>query len=102
MKLTGSRCRCPVCGEGFNSASVFDRHRRGGFAHGSATRRCMSGAEMTARGWSRNSAGFWIVETRGERASRAAASRLRATIGAEGYRDSVPDAKSAPAVEATA
>jgi hypothetical protein len=63
-RLTGSRCRCPTCGEYFNSTSVFDRHRVGLWRDQGIHRRCLSGDEMTARGWSLNAKGFWIERQR--------------------------------------
>lgn len=86
MRLIGNRCRCAACGEGFNSVSVFDRHRVGTWGNGSAARQCLTPAAMAERGWSRNPAGFWIMETRAQRAARAVASRAGAAIGAEAGR----------------
>ena len=63
-KLTGARCRCSACGERFNATSTFDAHRIGGYE----ARRCLTCAEMTARGWLRNSAGFWITGAKPPRA----------------------------------
>lgn len=57
IRLTGARCKCSACGEYFNSASVFDKHRVGSYERG---RRCLSASEMLARSWIRNAAGFWI------------------------------------------
>lgn len=79
MRLTGSRCRCTACGDCFNSVSVFDRHRVS-TRFGEPSRRCLAAAEMAARGWSRNAAGFWIAETRSERATRSVASHVKAAI----------------------
>jgi len=58
MKLTGSRCQCSACGEYFNRPSLFDRHRAGSYQP--LARRCLSPDEMRAKGWRKNSAGFWI------------------------------------------
>ena len=60
-RLTGNRCQCPTCGEYFNGVQPFDKHRAGKYAKPGqqSTRRCLSVAEMTARGWMRNPAGFW-------------------------------------------
>lgn len=70
-KLTGNRCECAACGDRFNSTSTFDRHRTG--AHGTPTgRRCLTAAELTALGWSKNARGFWI-----ERAMRRDAATVR-------------------------
>jgi len=65
--LTGNRCQCTACGDFFNSTSTFDRHRTGRFDV-PGDRRCLSADELIARGWSRNTAGFWI-----ERAMRSTA-----------------------------
>ncbi len=61
QRLTGNRCRCSACGEYFNSVSTFDRHRHGGWQGRGADRRCLSPAELKARGWTLNAHGFWIV-----------------------------------------
>jgi hypothetical protein len=66
-RLTGSRCRCPTCGEYFNSTSVFDRHRVGAWTARGTHRRCLSVAEMTGRGWSITAKGFWIERRRAGR-----------------------------------
>lgn len=58
-KLTGSRCQCCGCGEYFSRERAFDRHRIGEFG---IDRRCLAPAEMGARGWHRNAAGFWVME----------------------------------------
>jgi len=58
-KLRGDRCQCTVCGELFNSTHAFDKHRTGTYSP--LARRCLTVAEMTARGMSRNAAAFWIV-----------------------------------------
>ncbi len=60
-RLTGGRCQCAGCGEPFSSAREFDRHRIGTFAGRGVwahKRRCMTPAEMDARGWLRNARGF--------------------------------------------
>ncbi len=56
MKLTGDRCRCPTCGEHFNSTYAFDRHRSGEWE----ARVCLSTDQMAARGMARNARGFWV------------------------------------------
>jgi len=58
LKLTGSRCQCRGCLEYFNSSGLFARHRVGDWQN--ATRRCLTVEQMTARGWLKNGAGFWI------------------------------------------
>lgn len=83
-RLTGSRCACRACGELFNSVTAFDMHRVGYFDNFGTDRRCRTMLEMVAAGMSRNSAGFWITEARGERHARALAGRAGAEIGAGG------------------
>jgi hypothetical protein len=56
-KLRGdNQCQCGGCGELFASVGTFDRHRIGEGMH----RRCLSVAEMLAKGWIRNGRCFWI------------------------------------------
>lgn len=60
-QLTGGRCQCPACGEYFSSVREFDRHRVGNFAESGQlmhTRRCLTVAELSARGWRRDARGF--------------------------------------------
>ena len=67
MNLGTSRCQCPACGEYFNRVSTFDRHRSGSYAkpgEWSGDRRCLTVSEMQAKGWMKNSAGFWITGRR--------------------------------------
>jgi hypothetical protein len=80
MKLTGSRCRCSGCGEHFNSASAFDRHRMGtyGTSRQPGARRCLAATEMRARGWLKNGAGFWVT---GKRPAYAVTTRVETAIG---------------------
>ena len=80
VKLTGNRSRCQGCGEHFNSAWTFDGHRVGPYAPITEpnTRRCLTVAEMTGKGWSLNDGGFWISAKRGALALTA---RARAAIG---------------------
>ncbi len=59
-KLTGCRCRCGGCTELFNSIAAFDAHRVGM----PTKRRCLSPAEMVARGMTTNDAQFWITSRR--------------------------------------
>ena len=63
-QLSGARCPCAVCGKYFNSVSTFDRHRVGDFKESGRNRRCLAVAELWAKGWSTNSAGFWIERRR--------------------------------------
>lgn len=60
--LTGNRCQCAACGEYFGALDTFDRHRVGDLAKD--RRRCLTEAEMVARGWSRNGRGFWLRHRR--------------------------------------
>jgi len=50
-------CRCTVCGLYFRRTSTFDAHRIG--RPGTPARRCLSPDELVARGWSRDSQGYW-------------------------------------------
>jgi hypothetical protein len=63
-KLAGSRCMCSSCGELFNSVSVFDRHRVGGWDDRGARRQCLTPLGMFAKGWRLNARGFWIERHR--------------------------------------
>lgn len=60
-RVAGDRCRCPACGEYFNSTRSFDAHRVG--RHG-PERRCLTAAEMQAKSMLMNTAGFWITGQR--------------------------------------
>lgn len=84
MKLTDTRCQCKGCGQYFNSAYTFDGHRVGPYApiNRPSTRRCLSVAEMQAKGWLRNDAGFWIS---GKRPALARTARAGAAIALTGY-----------------
>jgi hypothetical protein len=55
--LRGDHCQCPSCGLRFTSTHSFDKHRVGPFKP--RMRRCLSEAELTARGWAANAAGYW-------------------------------------------
>ena len=61
-KLSGDRCRCPTCGEYFNSTGMFDRHRVGRYRP--MERRFLTTAEMAARGYVQNAGEFWIRSRR--------------------------------------
>lgn len=80
MKLTGDRCRCSGCGEYFNRSSTFTAHRVGPYApiNRPNTRRCLTVAEMQAKGWRLNAAGFWITA---KRLASTHASRVETAIG---------------------
>lgn len=58
-KLTGQRNQCPSCLEYFNSNTGFDGHRTG--SHEKQQRRCLSVAEIEAKGMKHNADGFWIL-----------------------------------------
>lgn len=61
--LSGKQALCTCCGALFNTDSLFDRHRTGAFAkpgEWQGQRRCLSTAEMQAKGWRTNAHGFWI------------------------------------------
>jgi len=77
QKLTGNRCQCPACRDFFNSTSTFDRHRTGHYANENS-RRCLTAAELTARGWSRNALGFWIERAMHREAATTRTEPLRA------------------------
>lgn len=69
-KLTGGRCQCPTCGRPFSSVREFDRHRIGSYAKPGkmkGNRRCLTVAELEARGWRTNPRGFYM-QPRPERA----------------------------------
>ncbi|MBB1061860.1 hypothetical protein [Marilutibacter spongiae] len=64
--LAGRACLCRACGEYFSRERAFDRHRTGDYAapgQWQGNRRCLTEAEMTERGWHRNAARCWTMET---------------------------------------
>lgn len=64
IKLGTSRNQCTACLEYFGSDKAFDRHRTGKFARPGewkGTRRCMTPAEMEAKGMERRPPGVWIT-----------------------------------------
>jgi hypothetical protein len=61
MKLTGHRCQCAACGKFFSRSSVFDKHRTGEYGGG---RRCMTTAEMEAKGMRLTESGVWVGKAR--------------------------------------
>jgi hypothetical protein len=79
-KLTGNRSQCPTCGDYFNGLDAFDRHRVGNYAKPGQpnTRRCLAVAEMEAAGFIRNAAGFWMTDSRKQRAARQSAAGVEA------------------------
>lgn len=56
LRLGSEMCECPTCGRFFSTTANFDRHRIGAFDDDS--RRCLSPAEMTAKGLVEKS-GVW-------------------------------------------
>jgi len=80
-RLRGRRCLCRGCGEFFNSLSPFEQHRVGVFGIPGA-RRCLTVAEMRAKGWLPNAAGFW---TTGKRPAIAGATRAISAISRGSY-----------------
>lgn len=77
-RLTGNRCQCAACGEYFNGAQPFDRHRVGSYG---TSRRCLTVADMEAAGFTRNAAGFWCNRARAEHALRRCAPVFQAHRG---------------------
>lgn len=59
--LRGNHCQCMACMEYFNSVAAFDKHRQ---QPRKEIRRCLTAPEMTAKGMSLNSGGFWITAAR--------------------------------------
>jgi len=61
-----SRCRCSGCGHYFNSVAAFDEHRIGNIivdgVRKKIPRRCLTVAEMDARGMVVNASGYWVRE----------------------------------------
>jgi hypothetical protein len=59
---------CTTCGEEFGSVTAFDAHRVGKHAHPFSSerpdgRRCLSPAEMSTRGFKKNSRGRWSLSS---------------------------------------
>lgn len=62
-RLTGGRCQCVACGMFFTSRREFDRHRTGDYARPGewqGNRRCLTLAELLAKGWRTNERGLWM------------------------------------------
>lgn len=55
-KLRGDHCQCGACGHYFNSTYAFDKHRTGDWT----TRRCLTAAEMQAKGMVISATGWWL------------------------------------------
>jgi hypothetical protein len=70
-RLTGSRCQCASCGELFNSVSVFNRHRVGGWENRGTNRHCLTIPQLQAKGWSLNARFFWIERSRIDKGRRS-------------------------------
>lgn len=62
MKLTGDRCKCPSCGQYFNSTYAFDMHRIGTFQP--MRRVCLTVDQMLEEGMAQNAQWFWISRKR--------------------------------------
>lgn len=60
--LTSGRNQCPSCGDRFKSNTGFDWHRTGTFGDRDDPRRCLTVSQMTAKGMTRDGAGFWITK----------------------------------------
>lgn len=58
LKVGHNRCRCPSCGEFFNSIAGFDKHRTGTYTEG---RVCLSADGMKEIGMDTNSDGYWVT-----------------------------------------
>jgi hypothetical protein len=54
-------CRCEACGQMFYSMTAYESHRFGSFAQGRThhSRRCLTHAEMRAKGMRRSPKGVW-------------------------------------------
>jgi len=88
MKLTGNRCQCTACGEHFNGVQPFDAHRIG--EHG-VNRHCMAVAQLLAEGFEKNAAGFWMTDSRAQRAARHSAATIPARFGHRARGNPPPD-----------
>lgn len=56
--VKGDRNQCAGCKELFKSSAAFAKHRHGDFGK---DRRCMTVAEMAAKGMAVNGAGYWVT-----------------------------------------
>lgn len=56
VTLRGDRNQCAACGELFNSSHAFEKHRHGDYG---IDRRCMTEAEMLAKGMHKGADNFW-------------------------------------------
>lgn len=55
------RSQCTACGQLFARTSLFDKHRTGPY---SGRRRCLTTAEMQAKGWRLLDSGYWVGPAR--------------------------------------
>ena len=69
LGLRGNRCLCPTCREKFNSTAAFDAHRTGTYDLTAPHygRRCLTVAEMVAKGMAKNPKGFWLTPRKNPR-----------------------------------
>jgi hypothetical protein len=61
-RLTGQQSLCRACNQLFASTYSFDCHRAGTYRP--LTRKCLTHAEMRAKGMTVNRFGFWVSEAR--------------------------------------
>ena len=61
------KCQCPTCKEYFNSSYGFTEHRIGKV--GGPDRRCLTPAELLAKGWGKSKTGHWVTETKDAKAT---------------------------------
>jgi hypothetical protein len=62
--MNNGACICSSCGQRFRSLSAFDMHRTGSYTSTlweQARRRCLTVAEMAAKGMQRNEHGAWTT-----------------------------------------
>ncbi len=66
LGISTNHCECTGCGEFFNSAYAFEKHQIWGKPDGQGNQamRCLTPAQMVAKGWSRNEGGWWITSAR--------------------------------------
>lgn len=59
--MSNGNCRCEPCGLRFYSMTAFDMHRTGSYASGrdKHTRRCLTTAEMRAKGMALSDKNVW-------------------------------------------
>lgn len=66
LRIGSNQCQCDSCGEFFGGVRTFDLHRvfmdkdsKGKYIENWDRRRCLTPAEMEAKGWRKNKHGFW-------------------------------------------